>query len=61
MNDEENLYDAELTSLQDEFEEEQKQIVEKHEKEMANLMDVVYAMEQGFEEADSTYKHYRSP
>lgn len=46
-------YNQELEALQDEFDVERSEIIQKHKKEMDELMDIIFAMEQEFEEMEA--------
>lgn len=49
-------YDKEMNDLGNEFETERSEIVQSHQKDMDDMMDIIFAMEQEFEEADGDAK-----
>jgi len=53
LNNMEAEYDREMNDLGDEFEVERSEIIQGHKKDMDDMMDVIFAMEQEFEEAES--------
>ena len=46
-------YEEELAAIKDEFDTESSEIIQNHQKEMDEIMDIIFAMEQEFEESES--------